>query len=230
MRHTRNVTKTYQNEQISLNRSNIPSSIIINNQFIMLKDTAYHSKSELIANKKNRPFVEISENSFIWLRNFAEKILTTKTFSKDCPLCNSKLDYELPAPSALRLYTSDMEFIHIQIEKLSEKNSLFQLNYYELDNTTQKPELLMIIVVDIKDSKPFFRNVYLAYISPKMMHIYSDMSRDVSDLIFASNLARFFRFVQIYLRFWNSDSNSCIIMPLPEIGKNYEYTPESFPD
>ncbi|MBR2241247.1 MAG: hypothetical protein IJ890_07730 [Clostridia bacterium] len=230
------IINAFRNNQLQINRSIIPPSIVLDGRYVVnLVKPEFSTKCNMLANDP-RTFIQIYYENFPEVERIKQKALGSKSQDSRFPLYNSRYDYTSPGPSCIRTYWSEKDFSQIQVTKLNSRDSLFQLSYFESSDSSLKdcstPQPLMIVVVQIKDTFPFFKPPQLAYASEKLEHYYPEYSKDDSDLKYASVLANYLRVAQVYLRYWESgehSSNLCTMLPLAEIGRNLKVYDFNFP-
>ncbi len=228
MRRTKNAVKEYtkmkRTAQTGITHNSIPKKIVVKkfgqNKIIPITEPVYKDVSDYVNRKDCHPFVEVQSNDVAWLQTFSDGILSTK---KDVhfPLLNSELDITNPEISGFRVYLSDSEFIHIQVQRVPKNKSMYQLDYFE-STDTGVPQVLMVIIVDVSENS--FASIDMVYASSKLELIDDDMSKYESNLEYARRIATFFKYVQVYMRNWDyalPNANHCVITPLLFFGKDF---------
>lgn len=197
-------------------RGNYPhyfSFVVDNRKFrVPIAPTHYIDKEVYLATEDNIPFVEVHEENYKWLHEFATQIVKDGHDDSN-PLHNFNLDMKNPGISGFRLYanldkTSDkIDFMHVQVRRIPEKTGLFQLDYYE-ENENKEMENKLVGICDISCKS---RTVYDLVVNRTP---YS--TANAMDIM--SRVACLFRDILIYMRIWAYDepmaSRVCEVLPL----------------
>lgn len=232
----------------------VPPKVIIQkngrDKVVRIKPPKYVALEDLPC-ESTHPFVEIYSNETAsWLQSFSESIMGAEKDTR-YPLTNPEYDFRNPEISGFRIYLNGIGFTHIQISRVPNSNSLFQLDYYEITEkhyskiskkysdtshnfkVTKRwsgkknpiiPKLLMIVIVDISEKD--FNSINLAYASSDLELMDETLTKDESDLEYARRAALFFRYIQVYMRNYDFETGNvkcCKITPLTFFGKEIEF-------
>lgn len=223
MRRTKQAVQIFKNrgqlnQRIETNKAFIRQSIVISRfghkTVVPIKMPEYKSKKYFIThNKSCHPFVELTADYVKWLQDFSDRILQTEKDERYAFL-NPELDFTNPCICGFRLYLSPENFIHVQVRKIPQSKSLYQLDYFE-SNPEKEPDLLMVLCVDITSNG--FYSPELIYAAPNLVLIDDNMSKRDSDLEYADRITRLFREIIVYMRpfDYSSTGNHCLILPFP---------------
>lgn len=211
MRRTKELAKAVQRNSMMymLNRNVVPTQHLLvigtRTRRFKIEPPRYKDKSEYLNDKQsNRPFVEISLDDYNWLYDFADSILESKKTSTSS-FYNHTLDYMNPGMAAFRIYNGT-DFIHVQVRKTPEINSMYQLDFFE-PSKNNSMVLKMVLLCDVSDAIDVGANI-----------VYVNQIRESNWVTTASKISTSFHDILIYLRIWeySEDEKLCIIRPLPE--------------
>ena len=174
---------------------------------IPLKNPIYHSKKELINEEKNMgPFVELVPQFTEWLVNFSIPFITSTADDK-YPILDAKRDYLNPGPSGFRIYEEDGTYVQIQVAKVPNFETWYQLDYYELLDYGEKT---------LVSNNAIHKSTILCDVG-KSNYTFIDTVYKTTDTKYTPEiLTNVFRSVLIYLRPWDYEisSKSLVLTPM----------------
>lgn len=209
MRRNKKIAQTLFRDQNGYSPPNIniiPEKVMLKingkDKMISITKPTYVDVKHL-SNKQNHPFVQIdSIKSITWLQHFSDMILASEMDTKY--LLTS---HEI---SGFRLHIPNVGCSHVQVSRIPGSNSLFQLDYYEVNPSRysgvseKDSKILMILIVDIFEKD--FKSINLVYTSPDLDLIDEKMSKLENALEYAHRTALIFRNIQIYMHIFASET------------------------
>lgn len=206
MRRTKSVIKaarlTMQNQAMYGN--NIPKRFCylqgVNVLNIPIKNPIYKGKKDFLAEDNNKVFIELYERDIKAFFSFGDAIFLSKSDSQ-FPFYNNELDISNPGISAFRVYSNSLDYIQVQVRKIPNYKGIFQLDYFECDNSVNT-ELKSIILCDISD-----------YNQSTLDIVYGPKGNAYME--YAKRIVTTFRFMQYYIRPWDYSvaNKSCVFAP-----------------
>ena len=178
------------------------------NAILPLKTPIYYSKRALL-NNNDKPFVEIIPEFESWLiADLALPIITGEADEK-VPILDYTRDYKNPGPSGFRVHEKNGDFFHVQVNKVKNYPTWYQVDYYESHNSycVYKASILC----DVAD--PNYTLIDLVHTFPNLKYSPEDITN-------------YFRAVLIYLRIWDYEisTRNLIITPFEsDLSSNYKF-------
>ncbi|MCR5146192.1 MAG: hypothetical protein K6B70_02440 [Clostridia bacterium] len=211
MRRTNQVARAFKEnrfiaDQIRETRIIPPSASILvdsRSRKIRIVIPKFKSKEEYELEDNNRVFVEMNTENRGWLGSFANEIVECGHIA-EYPFYNSTLDIKNPGISAYRINAKDGYFAQVQVRRIPDIPTLFQLDYFE-SNEFGTADLQLIALCNLIDYEhPLVDLVYYPYYSDK------------AALDFGQKIGTNFQNVLIYMRPWdyNCGCKSVEITPL----------------
>ena len=210
MRRTKEAAKAFKENQYISNRrvyNSIPptASIIIDarSRRIPIVTPKFKSKEEYEHDNDGRIFVEMTTENRGWLNEFAASIVETGHMD-EYSFYNSSLDVQNPGVSAFRVYAENNCFAQVQVRKVPNYPTLFQLDYFE-SNEPGKTELKLIALCNLVN-----------YEHPLVDVIYYTYYDESKALDFGSIIGTNFQDVLIYMRPWDYScgGKSVVVEPI----------------
>lgn len=200
MRRTNQVCKMFRENVFNANNrlnNGVPSSVSLLIKSVSCKIPIvypkFKEKHEYIAENDSTVFVEMTKDNKDWLAEFAADIVKCG-HDDNYVFFNSSLDFVNPGICAFRI-TKNGSFVQVQVRRIPDYPSLFQLDYFEPEDDKMVLKLVSICDIDTYE-KPIVDVVYTAY---------HDLERSKG---YGSVIGTTFQDVMIYLRPWDYSCGS----------------------
>lgn len=210
MRRTKQAAKAFKENLRASNmmiNNGIPltASIIIDSRSckIPIVYPRYKSKEEYENEDDSRIFVEMSIENRGWLNNFASEIIDCGHMN-EYSFFNSSLDVEKPGISAFRICSELGFFVQVQVRRIPDIPTLFQLDYFESDESG-KMEIKLVGLCNIVN-----------YEHPVVDVVYSTFYDNNKAKDFGSIIGTTFQDVMVYMRPWDYScgAKSVVVKPI----------------